>query len=203
MNAIFRKSIGITIHSPYALDECATRLAAAIDREGLLTTIRFIKPISSSKAVAGRINRHRIRLRMQHGTGHFIQHILVGRLSEEPNGTVLRGTFGIHVLVRIFIVIGCILGLTICGASSIGCLAGDVSRGQATVQVLMATFAMGCTVLAARVSRVNADQDLHSLADFLNVMLRAPEITVGAVSAVSRLPQAECWRTLSGSDPCG
>ncbi len=189
MDFIFGKPINITIHSPYRPDECAARLSAAFDHEGLFTTIRFIRPVfTGSKAVAGALHRHRFRLRMQQRTRNIIQHIMVGTLQKSPDGSVFRGSFVIHVLVRRFIVIGCMCCLAFCIANVAAGFTGTFDWGEVAVRTLVAAFAVAYTMLVARVSRVNAEEDLQLLTDFLNTTLGVCQIPAEAVYAGNRHP---------------
>jgi hypothetical protein len=164
----------ITLHSPFSPQECEVRLSAAIDAENLATSIQFLKPLfSGSKIVAGGISRDRIRLRIQSRYWNSIQHILVGTLRPAENGTLFCGTFGVHALVRISIIMACILGATIFVVSVAACLAGWVSQDEAIGGAFIAPLAVGYLLLSVKVSEVRALEEREDLIRFLTETLEA------------------------------
>ncbi len=166
----------VTLHSPFSPEECVARLSATIDAENLATSIQFLKPLfSGSKIVAGGISRHRIRLRIQRRYRNSIQHVLVGTLRSAECGTVFCGTFGIHALVRISIVMAYVLCATVFGVSLVAWLAEWASRDQAIVGALVGPFTIGYFLLSVKVSELRASEEKEYLIRFLTEILEAKD----------------------------
>lgn len=129
----------ILLISPLQPDECAARIQAATDREGLLGW-------SGSRPVVGRVSNRFIRLSKRIGYRNSFQTFLVGRLEAGEDGTVFRGQAGMHPLVIAFMLI-CLIGFVLFGGVAIvavawGALAG-VNLAGLMFFLLMALFVVG------------------------------------------------------------
>ena len=111
----------ILLISPLQPDECAARIQAATDREGLLGW-------SGSRPVVGRVSNRSVRLSKRIGFRNSFQTFLVGRLEAGEDGTVFRGRTGMHPVVIALMLIW-LIGIVLFGSVAIvaviwGALAG-------------------------------------------------------------------------------
>jgi len=86
----------ISLFSPFPPDECAQRLANAIDREvSLLRT-------PGSQPVIGRVSEKSIRLRKRSWYGNSFRPVLVAKLEARDSGTAISGKLAPATFHRVF-----------------------------------------------------------------------------------------------------
>ena len=113
----------IELASSLPPDECAARLRAAIDQEGVLSATGLF----GSKPVAGRIAGHRVRLRKRIWYRNSFQTFMIGSLEGRDGSTIFRGKAGMHPFVTGFMAVWFGLLTLIVGAAfvaGIGALFG-------------------------------------------------------------------------------
>lgn len=188
-----RGVVTIGIVSPLTPGECAERLAAAIDYEGVVSATGLY----GSKPVAGRVAGHRVRLRKRIGYRNSFQTFLVGTLDPEGGGTVFRGTLGMHPLVRGFMAVwfgGVAVG---CAAAAVAAVAAWAGGGAfpagVAVPPLMAAFGLALV----RLGRYLARGEAEFLADFLTAALvprsERPDAEPGAAAGGGTRAFLDSW----------
>jgi hypothetical protein len=109
--------------SPLPPDEAAARLREATDRGGLLGWF-------ATKPVVGRVSGRSVRLRKRIGYRNSFQTYLMGTLEPHGEGSVFRGTCGVHPLVTAFMVAWFAGVVLLGGAMFVPALRGPVGGGE-------------------------------------------------------------------------
>ena len=169
----------IELVSPFPPDECVARLVAAIDHEGLLFW-RASLFWRGSMPVIGRVTGRSLRLRKQIGYLNSCQTLLTGTLAPQGQGSVFRGTTGMHPFVPVFVWIWfafiAIIGIVTAVIAAVQWLSGGV--GQPIRVIALATSAMipfGVVLLC--VCRMLAQGEKEFLVAFLRDVLAADDVT--------------------------
>jgi len=126
----------IELVSPLSPGECAARLLAAIDPEGL-------HPVPGSQPVIGRLAGLRMRLRKRLPGENSFQAVLLGTLEPRGEGTAVRCRVGMHPGVA-----GCMIVWVAAAGLGSAAMAVNLARGGAgggplwavVVPVLVAMF---------------------------------------------------------------
>ena len=155
----------VELLSPLSPDECVARLRVAIDPEWLFFAF-------GSKPVIGWVFRRRVFLRKRIGYSNGFQTFLIGRFESHGEGSVFRGTAGLHPLAVMFMTFW--LGGLVYGGVMF-CVAGAKA-------VCLGTWRLGWrlwplwefSALVVRFSRYLARTKRRFLVAFLASLLEAP-----------------------------
>jgi hypothetical protein len=126
----------IEVVSPFPPDECAARLLAAIDQEGFLSW-------RGSRPVIGRVSGRSVRLRKRIRYRSSFQTFLTGTLEPQGEGSVFRGTAGMHPFVPIFMAIWFAgVGIAWVGTALVAAIQGLLGAGGQPAGVVILTSVM-------------------------------------------------------------
>jgi hypothetical protein len=113
----------VELVSPLPPEEAAARLREATDRGGLLGWF-------ATRPVVGRVSGRSVRLRKRIGYRNSFQTFLTGALEPNDEGSVFRGTCGMHPLVTAFLVAWFTAVILLSGGMFVQALRGPVGGGQ-------------------------------------------------------------------------
>ena len=109
----------VELMSSLSPDECVARLRGAVDAGGLFFGF-------GSKPVIGQASKGSVCLRKRIGYGNSFQTFLIGAFEPHGEGSVFRGTAGVHPLVLAFVAVW-LVGLVFGG----GLLCVAAAQGRA------------------------------------------------------------------------
>ena len=165
--------------SPLSPDECVARLTAAIDNTGIM----FSKGYVDSKPLVGNVTTRRVLLGKRIWYRNSFQTFLIGELRATTGGTVFRGTFAVHPVVRVLMTVWVTVVCVVSGVFVVAGVRGWLAGGEFFPGAIIAPLMLPFGWVMVKGGRLLARDEDEFLAEFVAATLCARDRAADASPA--------------------